>query len=126
MNFTVALMTHWGQKTMVNASLAQDRLVWVYHVQRLWIVYATALAVTAACGAVGFACILRNGEDRDLTFWDIVRATRNSELDAVIEGDKRGDAGKATMLQYTVQERDLEANTSGVFMLIRLRRKGSN
>ncbi len=125
-NLTVALITHWGQTTKVVASVAQDQLVWVYHIQRLWIVYATALAVTAACGAVGFACILKNGEDRDLTFWDIVRATRNSELDAVMEGEKRGDAGKATMLQYTVQERDLEANTSGVFILARPRRKGSN
>ncbi|KAK0241018.1 hypothetical protein EDD85DRAFT_948112 [Armillaria nabsnona] len=125
-NVTVALITHWDQTIMVDASVAQDQLVWVYHIQRLWIIYATALAVTAACGAVGFACILKNGEDGDLTFWDIVRATRNSELDAVVEGDKRGDVGKATMLQYAVQERDLDANTSGVFILARPRRKGSN
>ncbi|PBK65007.1 hypothetical protein ARMSODRAFT_1087652 [Armillaria solidipes] len=125
-NLTVALITHWGQTTMVDASVAQDQLVWVYHIQRLWIIYATALAVAAACGAVGLACVLKNGEDSDLTFWDIVRATRNSELDAVVEGEKRGDAGKATMLQYTVQERDLETNTSGVFILARPRRKGSN
>ncbi|PBK65001.1 hypothetical protein ARMSODRAFT_1022706 [Armillaria solidipes] len=125
-NATVALITHWGETTMVNASVAQDQLVWVYDIQRLLIVYATALAVTAACGAVGFACILKNGEDRDLAFWDIVRATRNSELDAVVEGEKRGDAGTATMLQYIVQERDLKANTSGVFILSSPRRKGSN
>ncbi len=115
-NLTVALITHWGQTTMVDASVVQDQLVWVYHIQRLWIVYVTALAVTAACGAVGLACILKNGEDRDLTFWDIVRATRNSELDDVVEGEKHGDVGKATMLQYTVQEGDLESNTSGVFV----------
>ncbi|PBK95094.1 hypothetical protein ARMGADRAFT_1144795 [Armillaria gallica] len=125
-NLTVALITHWGQTTMVVASVAQDQLVWVYHIQKLWIVYATVLTVTAACGAVGLACMLKNGEDRDLTFWDIVRATRNSELDAVIDGEKRGDAGESTMLQYTVQGRDLEANTSGVFILARPCRKGSN
>ncbi len=68
-NATVALITYWGQTTTVDASVVQDQLVWVYHIQRLWIVYATALAVTAACGAVGLACILKNGEDRDLTFW---------------------------------------------------------
>ncbi|KAK0431398.1 hypothetical protein EV421DRAFT_1743149 [Armillaria borealis] len=112
----------------VSSALEQilDQLVWVYHVQRLWIIYATALAVTAACGAVGLACILKNGEDRDLTFWDIVRATRNSELDAIVDGEKCGDAGESTMLQYAVQGRDLEANTSGVFILARPRRKGSN
>ncbi len=125
-NVTVALITYWGQTTVVDASVAQDQLVWVYHVQRLWIIYATALAVTAACGAVGLACILKNGEDRDLTFWDIVRATRNSELDAAVEGDKHGDAGKDMMLQYAVQGRDLEANISGVFVLARPRNKGSN
>ncbi len=111
---------------MVDALVVQDQLVWFYHVQRLWIIYASALAVTAACGAVGLACVLKNGQDRDLTFCDIVRATRSSEFDAVVEGEKRGDAGKATMLQYTVQERYLEANTSGVFILARPRRKGSN
>ncbi len=125
-NATVALITYWGQTTMVDASVVQDRLVWVYHVQRLWIVYATALAVTAACGAVGLACILKNGEDRDLTFWDIVQATRNSELDAVVYGGERGDVGESTILQYAIQGRDLDANTSGVFILARPRRKGSN
>ncbi|KAK0194746.1 hypothetical protein F5146DRAFT_1132127 [Armillaria mellea] len=125
-NVTVALITYWGETTMVDASVAQDQLVWVYHVQRLWITYATALAVTAVCGAVGLVCILKNGEDRDLAFWDIVRATRNSELDAVVGGEKGGDVRKDTMLQYTVQGRDVEANTSGVFVLARPRLKGSN
>ncbi len=124
-NLTVALITYWGQTTMIDASVVQDQLVWVYHIQRLWIIYMTALAVTAACGAVGFACILKNGEDRALTFWDIVRATRNSELDAVVDGGEHGDMGKATMLQYAVEGRDLEANTSGVFILARPHHKGS-
>lgn len=125
-NVTIALITYWGQTTTVDASVAQDQLVWVYHVQRLWIIYATALALTMACGAVGLACILKNGEDRDLTFWDIVRVTRNSELDAIVEGEKCGDARKDTMLQYAVQGRDLRANTLGVFVLARPRHKGSN
>ncbi|PBK95103.1 hypothetical protein ARMGADRAFT_1077859 [Armillaria gallica] len=109
---------------MVDASVAQDQLVWIYDIQRLWIIYATALVVTVTCGAVGLACILKNGEDRDLTFWNIVWATRNLELDVVVEGEKCGDVGKAIMLQYTVKERDLEVNTSGVFILARPRNKG--
>ncbi|KAK0431402.1 hypothetical protein EV421DRAFT_1927773 [Armillaria borealis] len=124
-NLTVALVTHWGQTTMVDASVAQDQLVWVYHVQRLWIIYATALAVTAACGVVGLACILKNGEDSDLSFWEIVRATRNSELDAVVEGEKRRDTGKDTTLQYAVQGKDSDANASGVFVLARPHHKRS-
>ncbi|KAK0431396.1 hypothetical protein EV421DRAFT_1927770 [Armillaria borealis] len=112
----------------VSSALEQilDQLVWVYDIQRLWIIYATALAVAAACGAVGLACVLKNGEDRDLTFWEIVRATRNSELDAVVEGEKHGDAGKDTMLQYAVQGQDSDASTSGVFIFAMPRRKGSN
>ncbi|KAK0505450.1 hypothetical protein EDD18DRAFT_1129500 [Armillaria luteobubalina] len=125
-NVTVALITYWGQPTEVSASVAQDQLVWVYHIQSLWITYATALAVTAACGAVGLACILENGEDSDLTFWDIVRATRNSELDVVVEGERSGDTGKDTILQYTGQGMDPEANTSGVFVLAMHCPTGSN
>ncbi|KAK0431390.1 hypothetical protein EV421DRAFT_2024551 [Armillaria borealis] len=118
-NVTVALITSMGHTTMANASVVQDQLVWVYHGQRLWIIYATALAVTATCGAIGVACMLKDGEGNDLAFWDIVRATRNSELDAVVEGDKRGDAGKDTMLQYAAQGKDSDTNTSGVFVLAR-------
>ncbi len=92
----------------------------------LWIVYATALAVTAVCRAVGLACMLKDGEESSLDFWDIVRATRSSELDAIVDGEKRGDAGKDTMLQYAVQGKDSDANTSGVFVLARPRHKGSN
>ncbi|PBK64987.1 hypothetical protein ARMSODRAFT_978674 [Armillaria solidipes] len=119
-NVMVAMITSMGHTTMVNASMAQDELIWVYHVQRLWIIYATALAVTAVCGAVRLACILKNGEDSNLTFWDIVWATRNSELD-VVEREKLGDAVKETMLQYAVQGRDSDMNTSGVFALTRSR-----
>ncbi len=74
---------------------------------------------TAACGVVGLACMLKNGEDSDVAFWDIVRATRNSELDAVVEGDKHRDTGKDTMLQYAVQGKDSDANASGIFVLTR-------
>ncbi len=123
-NATVALITSSGQTTMVNALV--PRLVWVYHGQRLWIVYATALAVTAVCRAVGLACMLKDGEESSLDFWDIVRATRSSELDAIVDGEKRGDAGKDTMLQYAVRGKDSDANTSGVFALARPRHKGSN
>ncbi|PBK65004.1 hypothetical protein ARMSODRAFT_1053310 [Armillaria solidipes] len=113
LNATVALISSMGHTTTVNPSVAEDKLVWVYHVQRLWIVNSGMW-----CHRIG----MQNGEDSDLTFWDIGRATRNSELDAVVEGEKRGNTG----VQNTVQEMDLEANTSGVFILARPRRKGSN
>ncbi|KAK0207467.1 hypothetical protein IW262DRAFT_1469412 [Armillaria fumosa] len=117
-NATVALITSLGQTTMVNASLVHDQLVWVYHGQRLWVIYSTALAVTGICGAFALACILKDGEDRNSTFHDYICATRNSELDAVAEGRRSEEAGE-------VQERDMEANTSGAFILARSRRKGS-
>ncbi len=61
-----------------------------------------------------------------MTFWDIVRTTRSSDLNAVVEGEKLGDAGKDTMLQYAVQGKDPDRNTSGVFVLARSRHKGSS
>ncbi|KAK0241022.1 hypothetical protein EDD85DRAFT_764124 [Armillaria nabsnona] len=123
-NATVALITSLGQTTTVNALVPQ--LVWAYHGQSLWIIYATALVVTAVCRAVGLACMLEDGEENSLDFWDIVRATRSSELDAIVDGDKRGDAGKDTMLQYAVQGKDSDANASGVFVLARPRHTGAN
>ncbi len=54
------------------------------------------------CGAVELACILTDGEEGDMEFWDSVQVTRNSELDGAVEGEKRTDAGKDTMLQYAV------------------------
>ncbi|KAK0207471.1 hypothetical protein IW262DRAFT_1419737 [Armillaria fumosa] len=125
-NVTVALISSLGHTTTVNASVVQDGLVWVYHVQRLWIVYITALVVTTACGAVGLVCILKDGEEHDVTFWDIVRATRNSELDVLVEGGKRGGGRKDTMLRYAVQGKDSDMNTSGVFVLARSLHKGSS
>ncbi|KAK0432423.1 hypothetical protein EV421DRAFT_1910929 [Armillaria borealis] len=127
LNATVAIIASWGDTTIVTASVVQDQLVWVYHEQRLWIIYATALGLTAVCGAVGVACILKDGNDRDLTFWDIVRVTRNPELDAIIEGEKSGNVIKDTMLQYdAVQGQDSNANTSGIFVLAMPLHKGLN
>ncbi len=125
-NATVALIASLGHKTMVEASVVQDQLVWVYHIERLWIIYSTVLAVTAAYGAVGLACMLKNREESDLRFWDIFRAMRNSELDIVVDGEKHEDTEENAMLQYAAQGMGLEANISGVFVLARSHRKGAN
>ncbi|KAK0431400.1 hypothetical protein EV421DRAFT_2024556 [Armillaria borealis] len=126
-NTTVAMITSMGHTTLVNASVVQDQLVWVYHGQRLWIIYATALGLTATCGGIALVCMLKNGGESDLTFWDIVRATRSSDLDTVVEGERLGDAGKDTMLQYeAVKGMDADRNASGVFVLARPRHEGSS
>ncbi|KAK0184143.1 hypothetical protein F5146DRAFT_1145786 [Armillaria mellea] len=124
-NTTVAMITSMGHITLVNASVVQDKLIWVYHGQRLWIIYATALALTATSGAITLVCMLKNGGESDLTFWDIVRATRSSELDTVVEGEKLGDVGKDTMLQYEpVKEMGTDRNASGVFVLAKPHHEG--
>ncbi|KAK0194747.1 hypothetical protein F5146DRAFT_1171901 [Armillaria mellea] len=123
-NATVALIASLGQTTMVDASVVHDKLVWVYHGHRLWIVYATSLTVTAACGAIALACILKDGQDSDLTIRDIVWASGNSQLDAIFDGKKHGNTREDTMLQDVLQGRDMEGNTSGVSALARPRRKG--
>lgn len=73
------------------------------------------------CGAVELACILMDRES-DMESWNIVEATRKSELDVAVEGEKHTDAGKDTMLQYDVpMENDLDMTPSGVFVQARSR-----
>ncbi len=54
-----------------------------------------------------------------------VRATKNLELEAVVEGEKLGNAGKDILLQYeAVQRMYVDRNTSGVIVLARSRHEG--
>ncbi|SJL15166.1 uncharacterized protein ARMOST_18651 [Armillaria ostoyae] len=126
-NATVAMITSMGHTTLVNASVVKNQLIWVYHCQRLWIIYATALALAATSGGIALVCMLKNGGESDLTFWDIVRTTGSSDLDAVVEEEKLGDARKDTMLQYdAVKGMDADRYASGVFVLARPRHEGSS
>ncbi len=102
-NATIALISAGTETTEVNATVTPDYLVWVYDVRRLWMAYATALALSFICGGIGLACIVKNGEVRDLAFLDIVRATRNVELNVVFG---ENDAGNAAVLQYMVERKD--------------------
>ncbi|KAK0207465.1 hypothetical protein IW262DRAFT_1469406 [Armillaria fumosa] len=125
MNTTIAMITSMGHMTLVNTSVVHDKLIWVYHCQRLWIIYATALALTATYGGIALLCMLKNRGESDLTFWDIVQATRSSDLDAVVKEEKLREAKKDTMLQYeAVEGMDTDRNTSGVFVLARPCHKG--
>ncbi len=99
-NFTVALIASSTDTTAVNASVSQNQLVWVYDAQRLWTIYGIALACTAVSGAVGLACILKDGDDESFSFLDILRATRNQELDDLFETDIDGDARNHSALRY--------------------------
>ncbi|KAK0475403.1 hypothetical protein IW261DRAFT_1595410 [Armillaria novae-zelandiae] len=117
-NATVGLITSSGQTTMVNAWVVHDQLVWVYHGGRLWVIYSTVLAVTATCGVIALVCTRKDREDKNSTFHDYIKVSGNSELDAA-EGHRGKDTGE-------VRDRDMEANTSGVFILARPRRKVSN
>ncbi|KAG7439750.1 uncharacterized protein BT62DRAFT_1036690 [Guyanagaster necrorhizus] len=123
-NVTIALITAMSDATVANASVVQDQLIWVYHSQRLWIIYGTSLALTAACCAIRSPSILQDRQDSDLAFWDIVRETRN--LDAVVEEEKSGKTRGDTLLQYAVQGKNPDTDTSGVFVLTRPHHKGSS
>ncbi|KAK0193426.1 hypothetical protein F5146DRAFT_381653 [Armillaria mellea] len=76
--------------------------------------YATALGLTLACGAIGLACIAKDREVRDLTFLEIVRVTRNVELDGIFGKNTVEDAAE---LQYRVERRDEQR--SGWFVLVK-------
>ncbi|PBK87921.1 hypothetical protein ARMGADRAFT_1034521 [Armillaria gallica] len=99
-NITVTLITSSTDTTAVNASVSQNELVWVYDAQRLWTIYGIALACIAVSGAVGLACILKDGDDESFSFLDILRATRNQELDDLFETDIDRDARNHSVLQY--------------------------
>ncbi len=75
----------------------------------------------------GLVCMLKNGGESDLTFWDIVRATRSSDLDAVVQEEKLGDARKDAMLQYdAVKGMNADRYASGIFVLATPRHKESS
>ncbi|PBK61410.1 hypothetical protein ARMSODRAFT_1064875 [Armillaria solidipes] len=113
-NATIALISSGTETTEVNATVMQDYLVWVYDARKLWMTYTIALVLTFVCGAVGLACIVKNGEVRDLAFLEIVRATRNVELDGVFG---ENDTGNTAVLQYMVERKD-EQNLRG-FVLVK-------
>ncbi|KAK0482790.1 hypothetical protein IW261DRAFT_1679577 [Armillaria novae-zelandiae] len=117
-NATIALISSEGDMAMVEASVARDRLVWVYHALRLWIPYAVALGCTAVCGAAGLTCIVKNKEVGDLDFSAIARATRNEDLDDVFGADADEDANKDAVLQYGLQRKD-ERGRFRVFELVK-------
>ncbi len=112
-NATISLISSGTETTEVDATVGQDHLVWAYDMRRLWMTYTTALGLTLVCGAIGLACIVQNGEVRDLAFLDIVRATRNAELDGVFG---ENDAENAAVLRYKVQSQDKQE--SGGFVLV--------
>ena len=105
-NSTVALISSSPETTTVNASVAQNQLVWVYDARRLWVTYIIALTSALFCGAIGLVCMMKNGEIRDLSFSDIAEATRNAELDNVFKEGSDEEAKKLSVLQYGVQSSD--------------------
>ncbi|KAK0227227.1 hypothetical protein EDD85DRAFT_794501 [Armillaria nabsnona] len=115
-NFTVALIASSTDTIAVNASVSQNQLVWVYDANRLWTIYGIALACTAVGGAVGLACILKDGDDESFSFLDILRATRNQELDDLFKTDIDRDTRNHSVLQYTA----LKGYSSNMFRVFRL------
>ncbi len=83
LNTTIAFISSEGEMTLVEASVAQDQLVWVYQSPRLWIPYGVTLVCTAVCGAAGLVCMVKNNDVRDLGFSAITKATRNEDLDDI-------------------------------------------
>ncbi|KAK0220708.1 hypothetical protein IW262DRAFT_1494690 [Armillaria fumosa] len=105
-NATIALISSEGDTTMVEASVARDQLVWVYHSLRLWIPYVVALVCTAMCGAAGLTCIVKNEEVGDLGFSAIARAIRNEDLDDVFGAGADEDVEEDAVLKYGLQSKD--------------------
>ncbi|KAK0432236.1 hypothetical protein EV421DRAFT_1911140 [Armillaria borealis] len=106
MNMTVALMSSEREMMLVEASVAQDRLVWVYQYSRLWIPYGVTLVCMAMCGVAGLACMVKNKDVGDLGFSAIAKATRNKDLDNIFGGGTDEDVNEDALLQYGLQRKD--------------------
>ncbi|KAK0454680.1 hypothetical protein EV421DRAFT_1729832 [Armillaria borealis] len=119
-NATVALIRLAGDTTTVDAAVARDLFVWVYDAHRLWITYSiTALGMTFVCGVLGLVCIMRNGEAGDVSFLDIAKATRNTELDDVFGEWVDEDTRDRSILQYGICRRMDGLDTSRIFRLVK-------
>ncbi len=115
-NFTVALMASSTDMTTVHASVSQNQLVWEYDAKRLWTIYGIALAFTAVSGTVGLACISKDRDNESFSFLDILRATRNPELDDLFETGIDGDTRNHSVLEYSAS-RGYSPNIFHVFGL---------
>ncbi|PBK74226.1 hypothetical protein ARMSODRAFT_971477 [Armillaria solidipes] len=119
-NATVALISLAGDTTTVDAAVARDLFVWVYDAHRLWITYSiTALGMTFVCGVLGLVCIMRNGEAGDVSFSDIAKATRNTELDDVFGEWVDEDTRDRSILQYGIRRRMDGLDASRIFRLVK-------
>ncbi|KAK0209695.1 hypothetical protein IW262DRAFT_1528555 [Armillaria fumosa] len=115
-NLTVALIASSMNTTEVSASVEQNKLVWEYDAHRLWIIYGIALALTAVSGTIGLACILKDGDTENLSFMDILRVTRNPELDELYGEDMDNTTQAQSVLQYNVPKA-YGPNIFGIFRL---------
>ncbi len=78
------------------------------------------------CPLVYYSCLTAEGWKEKRLDVLRVRATKNLELEAVVEGEKLWNAGKDILpLQYeAVQGMYVDRNTSGVLVLARSRHEG--
>ncbi|KAJ7893480.1 hypothetical protein B0H13DRAFT_2527574, partial [Mycena leptocephala] len=60
----------------------------VYDKQRLWLIYALGLGLALLADLVGIAALRSNGFGADGKFGDFLVATRNPELDVLMDGDE--------------------------------------
>lgn len=118
-NATIALISSVGETTTVDGTVARDLFVWVYDAHRLWITYSIALGVSFVCGVLGIVCIIRNGEAGDITFSDIARVTRNTELDDVFGEWVDENTRDRFVLQYGIRRRVDGLDASRMFQLVK-------
>ncbi|KAF7371387.1 hypothetical protein MSAN_00775200 [Mycena sanguinolenta] len=73
-----------------------------YHPHRLWLIYALGLGVTLLCDFVGMIALAHNARDgvgaTKGRFSDFLKATRNGELDALLDLQK--DEAERVRLKY--------------------------
>ncbi|KAJ6464030.1 hypothetical protein C8R45DRAFT_1220122 [Mycena sanguinolenta] len=69
----------------VNASVNSQDLVFVYNRKTLIATYASTFAALVVMSLIGMFCLLKNGESSSNSFSRLLLASRNSELDVVVD-----------------------------------------
>ncbi|POS75951.1 hypothetical protein DHEL01_v205650 [Diaporthe helianthi] len=93
-NLTLSILTSalLANETAAQVTVHDPATFYSYNWRNLVLAYAVAIAVTAACLAVGLHSLLENGYSAGTSFSSILLTTRNADLDELARGHCLGES----------------------------------
>ncbi|KAJ5353700.1 hypothetical protein N7541_006264 [Penicillium brevicompactum] len=85
-NFTYSLLSLNTANTSVPVSVNSPKNFYSYNWRNLVTAYVTALVVTFGCITIGFFALCSNGVPENTSFSNLLRTTRNPDLDVLTTG----------------------------------------